>query len=267
MEIDLTLQYFNIQKEYIKNNDVAFSQENVQSGNNLQYNTTSNSTNSSAILTEMSEVIMVEEQETEQTQNANETSNSSSTALEVQTSQNVSLVQKETSAKERMLRGSAAFLEEKVFELPQSIAEEFSKEGSYTFDEITNVVPKILVRESQATPNVSQFVNSSNEVNQIVYEGNAQSYIDNDNYEVVSQSIVMIDSNTEQVTIVVEAKMKTLKSLPSVVFMMLMASFILLAIKFKNWVYKFFQEDLLGGLNSILRYKYYLIQFLMIIIL
>jgi len=134
-------------------------------------------------------------------------------------------------------------------------SQKLSSDRMFSFNKALELFSAAFVTMKQTTLNSTALTESTdpNVVKTIVYEGNASAYMDNDNYEVVSESTVVVDSNTEEVTLVVRAKMKALNSLPSVTFMICMGIFVLLAIEFKNWVYKFFQEDLLGGLNSILR--------------
>lgn len=126
--------------------------------------------------------------------------------------------------------------------------------GEFSFERVLTVVAQAFITENQNTPHISQYLQyDATSPKTIVYEGNASQYINNSNYEIISSQEVVIDSDTEEVTLTVRATMKPLSSLPSVLYMMAIACFILLAVQFKNWVYKFFQEDLLTGLNSILR--------------
>ena len=87
----------------------------------------------------------------------------------------------------------------------------------------------------------------------ISYVGDAKSYIDNPAYAISAEKVVVDSDQTEHVTLFVKARVESLTQPRSVAIIAYIAIAVLIAIEFKNWAKKFFQDEILKSLNAILR--------------
>lgn len=164
------------------------------------------------------------------------------------TNQEISTKQNRTNNRAKYLKGPV-LLQESVGNLSIERADNFEE----NLQKIAKIAGIDIMTQKSGDSVVTSYDPTTNITHYTVYVGNSKSYINNSNYHTITKETVVVDANNEKVKIVVAANMKKFNRFSSVMFMIYLLLFIFLAIVFKNWVYKLFQDDLLLTLNSIIR--------------